>query len=117
MDDVIARVRAYGENLTRNGAPHQTWIGNDILKVVDLVDVTSAKTALIMTNNSATRLHDEAVAENKRLAQAVAEAAAENAQLRAALDAATMNAGKSEEQSKDSPSASAASQKQKRKKD
>lgn len=115
MDDVIERVREYAKNLTNNGAPHQTGIGRDILKVVDLVDVTSAKTTVVMTKNGANRLLDETISENKRLAQAVAEAAAENAQLRAALDAATVNTAKGDEQSKDLAEPDA-SQKQKRKK-
>lgn len=103
MDDVIKRVRAYGENLTRNGAPHQTGIGRDIMKLVDLVDVTNAKTAVtdaaaITAASAAKALQDEladvrgqladALAEKARLADAVADAAAENATLRAKLDAA-----------------------------
>ena len=120
MDDVIARVRAYGENLTHNGAPHQTGLGRDILKLVDLVDVTNA--AAITAASAAKALQDELADVRGQLADALAEksrladAAAENAQLRAALDAATVNASKGAEQSKDSPFASDASQKQTRKK-
>ena len=110
MDDVIERVREYAKNLTNNGAPHQTGIGNDILKVVDLVDVTGAVTAAA-DGVAITSLQGEI----ERLAQAVAEAAAENAQLRAALDAATVNMAKGDEQSKDLGEP-VASQKQKRKK-
>jgi hypothetical protein len=109
MDDVIERVRAHAENLATNGAPHQTGVGRDILKVVDLVDVTNAKLAVtgaqtITAASAAKALRDElnetkglvneletklteALKENERLAKAVADAAAENATMRAGLDA------------------------------
>ena len=112
MDDVIERVREYAKNLANNGAPHQTGIGRDILKVADLVDVTNAKaavtdaaaiTAAITAASAAKALQDElnetnssvdelmaklteALEENKRLSQAVADAAAENTTLRAEIE-------------------------------
>lgn len=101
MDDVIDRVREYAKNLTNNGAPHQTGVGHDILKVVDLVDVTNAKAAVtdaaaISAASGAKALQDElddvrgqladALAEKSRLADAVADAAAENATLRAEIE-------------------------------